>query len=62
MAFNVEFSSGVTTEFDDRSRYTLDGSGALHITSPDERTISASHAWVRIVEQHDSREPSTRFV
>ena len=62
MAFIVEYTSGETTEFDDRARYTIDGSGALHITSPDERTIYAPHAWVRVVEQHDPREPSTRFV
>ena len=47
MAFTVEFTSGETTEYDDRSRYTIDDSGALHLTSPDERTIYASHAWVQ---------------
>ncbi len=62
MAFTVEFSSGTTTEFDDRARYSIDGSGALHITTPDERTIYASTAWIRIVERHDPREPSSRFV
>jgi hypothetical protein len=62
MAFSVEFTSGETTDFDDRARYSLDGSGALHITTPDERTIYSPHSWVKLVEAHDPRQPSTRFV
>ena len=62
MAFIVEFASGVTTEFDDRARYSIDGSGCLHITTADERSVHSPHAWVRLVEKHDPREPSSRFV
>jgi hypothetical protein len=62
MAFTVAFTSGETTEFDDRARFSIDESGALHITTPDERTIHSSHSWLTIVEQHDPRQPSTRFV
>ena len=62
MAFIVEFASGVTTEFDDRARYSIDDSGCLHITTADERSVHASHAWIRLVEKHDPREPSSRFV
>jgi hypothetical protein len=62
MAFTVEFTSGATTEFDDRARYSIDGSGSLHITTPDERVVYAAHSWVRVAEQHDPRQPSTRFV
>jgi hypothetical protein len=62
MAFTVEFTSGDTAEFDDRARYSIDNSGALHITAPDDRSIYASHAWRRLVEHHDPREPSSRFV
>jgi hypothetical protein len=62
MAFTVEFTSGETSEFDDRARYSIDDSGALHITTPDERSIYAPHAWLRLVERHDPREPSSRFV
>ena len=61
MAFTVEFTSGETTEFDDRARYTIDASGALHVTSPGRTQRSTpQHAWVRVVEQHDPREPSTQ--
>jgi hypothetical protein len=62
MAFIVEFTSGATTEFDERARYSIDGSGTLHITTPDERSIHPSHAWVKLVEKPDAREPSSRFV
>jgi hypothetical protein len=62
MAFIVEFSSGEKTEFDDRARYTLDDSGVLHITTPDERLVFAPHTWAKLVEKHDPRQPSTRFV
>ncbi len=62
MAFHVEFTSGETIEFDDRARYSIDDSGSLHITAPDERSVYAAHAWRRVVEHHDPREPSSRFV
>jgi hypothetical protein len=62
MAFTVEFSSGEKKEYDNDSRYTIDSGGALHITAPDERSSYAAHAWRRIVEHHDPREPSSRFV
>lgn len=62
MAFTLELASGETAEFDDRARYSIDGSGCLHITSADERSIYSGHAWVRLVEKHDPREPSSRFV
>jgi hypothetical protein len=62
MAFSVEFSSGTTTDFDDRARYSIDDSGCLHITTADERSVHSSVAWIRIVEKHDPREPSSRFV
>ena len=62
MPFSVEFTSGDTTKFDELARYTIDDSGALHITAPDERSIYASHAWRKVVEHHDPRQPSSRFV
>ncbi|MET0837443.1 MAG: hypothetical protein ABWY19_01590 [Marmoricola sp.] len=62
MTFTVEFTSGETTEFDDRTRYSIDDSGALHITAPDERSVYAAHAWRKVLERHDPREPSSRFV
>lgn len=62
MAFTVEFTSGESSEYDDRARYSIDGSGALHITAPDERSIYAPHAWRKLIEHHDPREPSSRFV
>ena len=62
MAFTVELTSGESIDFDDRARYTIDPSGALHLTTPDQRTIYAVHAWRRLVEHHDPREPSSRFV
>jgi hypothetical protein len=62
MAFTVELTSGEKTEFDDLARYTIDDSGALHITAPDERSIYAVHAWRKVIEHHDPRQPSSRFV
>ncbi len=62
MAFTVELTSGDITEFDDRARYSLDDSGALHITTPDRRLIYSMHAWVRVTEEPDPRQPSSRFV
>jgi hypothetical protein len=61
MAFTVEFTSGDTTAFDDRARYSIDDSGALHINAPEEKAIYAEHAWRKIVEHQDEREPSARL-
>ncbi|MEO5653471.1 MAG: hypothetical protein ABIN79_00540 [Marmoricola sp.] len=62
MGFNVEFTSGATTDFDDLARYHLDESGCLHITTPERRMVYASHAWSKVVEVADPREPSSLFV
>ncbi len=62
MAFTIELVSGEITEFDDRARYSLDNSGALHITTPERRLIYSPRAWVRVTEEPDPRQPSSRFV
>ena len=62
MAFTVEFTSGETTEFDDRARYSIDDSGACTSPPPTSARSTPPHAWRRLVEKHDPREPSSRFV
>ena len=62
MAFSVEFTSGDTPSSTTGRATPIDDSGALHITAPDERSIDAAHAWRKLVEHHDPREPSSRFV
>ncbi len=62
MTFTVDFTSGETITYDDRARYSIGDSGCLHITTPDQRSVHSSQAWIRVIEQHDPREPSSRFV
>ena len=62
MAFSVEFASESTTEFDDLARYHVDSSGCLHITTPQRRMVYAPHAWSKVEEVADPREPSSLFV